>query len=61
MPAYTPEQVATLQGYINGANTARQAGDTQNTLNYLNLYYNSQTEIRGYAMDALEVINNQGL
>ena len=60
MPGFTSEQVATLQGYINAANAALSAGDTQNALNYINLYYSSQTDIRGYGTDALDVINNQG-
>lgn len=60
-PGYTSEQVSPLQSYIDGANAALQAGDTQNALNYINLYYSSQTEIRGYATDALEIINNQGV
>jgi hypothetical protein len=55
MPGYTSEQVATLQGCINAANAALNAGDTQNALNYINLYHSSQTDIRGYATDALRL------
>ncbi|MEA2841317.1 MAG: hypothetical protein QOF41_2647 [Methylobacteriaceae bacterium] len=61
MPAYSSSQIATLRGYIAGAQAALANGDTQNALNYVNLYYNSQTDIRGYATDALQVVNNVGL
>lgn len=58
MPGYTPDQVARLQGFIDSANEALQAGDTQNAVNFINLYYESQTDFRGYATDALAVVNN---
>jgi hypothetical protein len=61
MSGYTEQQVQTLQGYINGAKAALAAGDTQNALNYIQLYYGSQTDIRGYAIDAEQVVSNTGL
>jgi len=46
---------------LNGANAALAAGDNQNALNYIQLYYGSQTGIRGYANDAQQVVSNTGL
>lgn len=52
--------INTLQGFIDGANKSLAGGDIQNAMNYVNLYYESQTDFRAYASDALQVINNIG-
>ena len=43
------------------AKQALRNGDTADAINYVNLYYQSQTDFRGYATDALEVVNNQNI
>lgn len=60
MSGYTQQQLAALQSYISGAQNAINTGDVTNALNYVNLYYQSQTTMRGYANDALQVVNNVG-
>lgn len=60
MTGYTQLQVQTLQGYITGAEQALANGDTQNALNYVELYYNSQTSMRGYATDTPQVVSDMG-
>jgi hypothetical protein len=61
MAGYSALDIQTLQSYINGANAALAAGDDQNALNYVELYYNAQTDIRGYAVDALHVVTDSGI
>ncbi|MDR3466574.1 MAG: hypothetical protein P4M07_11575 [Xanthobacteraceae bacterium] len=61
MAGYSQAQINILQGYIKAAQDALAQNDTEGALNSLNQYYSSQTATRGYASDALQVINNQGL
>ena len=51
----------TLQGYIKSAQQYLADGDNADALAMLQNYYGAQTSVRGYASDALSVINNQGL
>ena len=61
MSVYSQELLNDLQGYIDNAKAALVAGEARDALNYVNLYYQSQTDLRGYASDALQVVNNVGL
>ena len=61
MPSYTQSQVSTLQGYINAAQAALNQGDSAGVISALNSYYDAQTGMRGYATDALQVLNNTGV
>jgi len=49
-----------LQGFIADAESALKAGDSRNAVNDVNLYYDFQSDMRGYASDALQVVNDIG-
>jgi hypothetical protein len=63
-PTFTQAQIAKLQGYIDTAKADLDLGTEQGNqaaLAAITQYYSSQTSVRGYATDARNVINNQGL
>ncbi len=61
MADYTDAQINALQGFIADAESALKAGDSRNAVNDVNLYYNFQSDMRGYASDALQVVNDIGV
>ena len=60
MADYSKSDLNTLDGFIAGAKTALKSGDTRNAINDVHLYYEDQVGERGYAADALEVVNHIG-
>jgi hypothetical protein len=61
MPTYNLQQ---LNGYLKAASDALAQGNTAanqaTALGYIAQYYSAQTSFRGYAGDALQVVQNQG-
>ncbi len=61
MADYSQSDLNTLSGFIINAETALNSGNTRDAINDVNLYYEDQIEERGYATDALEVVNDAGV
>ena len=61
MEDYTDQQLQVVDQYAQAAQTALLASDVQSALQDVNLYYNAQISFRGYASDAIQVVNDTGL
>jgi hypothetical protein len=58
MSGYTSGQKTAMDNAIAQANSAEAAGNTQGVVSALNAYYSAQTAVRGYAILAMDVLNN---